>query len=132
MNDEFKQYLTNCLREGLEEELAKAPWWCMICGEGGNYEGERPDEYWFPPVDHECNFDDAKEGTFGWNLKFAQGLPNDEVHNVQAEVYQQLLNAQDDATFAEMYRNIASGFKPSRPGWMDEVEAKCWELTREG
>lgn len=36
------------------ELVAGLPWWCMICGEGGNYEGDRPDYYWFPPENHIC------------------------------------------------------------------------------
>lgn len=50
--------LEDVIREELDKKLkaalAAAPWWCLICGEGGNYEGERPDEFWFPPEDHVC------------------------------------------------------------------------------
>lgn len=52
--NELVDYIQDELRKGLLEELAKQPWWCMLCGMGGNYEGDRPDEYWFPPDDHVC------------------------------------------------------------------------------
>ena len=51
---ELEDYIKAELSRKLEEVLAALPWWCLICGEGGNYIGERPDEYWFPPKDHEC------------------------------------------------------------------------------
>lgn len=54
LSEDFERYLKERLTELLTEEYNKAPWWCGICGEGGNYEGPRPDAYWFPPKDHEC------------------------------------------------------------------------------
>ena len=50
-----QEYLGPMLMKDMAKELAKAPWWCVLCGEGGNYEGKRPDEYWFPPRDHKCD-----------------------------------------------------------------------------
>lgn len=51
---DVEEWLRKEIREGLAKKLAEAPWWCLICGEGGNYEGERPELYWFPPEDHVC------------------------------------------------------------------------------
>ncbi len=53
--NEFEQYLHEELYKRFLGRLAEQPWWCMICGEGGNYEGDRPDAYWFPPEDHVCD-----------------------------------------------------------------------------
>ncbi len=52
--DTFNEQLKEELRKSLLKRLSEEPWWCLICDEGGNYEGERPDEYWFPPADHIC------------------------------------------------------------------------------
>lgn len=51
---ELEDYIKAELSRKLEEVLTALPWWCIICGEGGNYVGERPDEFWFPPKDHVC------------------------------------------------------------------------------
>jgi hypothetical protein len=51
---ELEEYIKSELNRMLSEALAKLPWWCFRCGEGGNYVGERPDEFWFPPKDHVC------------------------------------------------------------------------------
>ncbi len=51
---EFEKYLREELRKKLFKRLGEQPWWCMVCGEGGNYEGIRPDNYWFPPENHGC------------------------------------------------------------------------------
>ena len=51
---EIVKWLKAELNKMLDEKFSKLPWWCMLCGEGGNYDGERPHEYWFPPVDHVC------------------------------------------------------------------------------
>ncbi len=51
----FDEYLKEELKKRLLKRLAEEAWWCLICGEGGNYEGDRPDEYWFPPDDHVCD-----------------------------------------------------------------------------
>lgn len=50
----YLQYIKEELEKALEKRFAELPWWCLLCGEGGNYEDERPDEYWFPPKDHIC------------------------------------------------------------------------------
>jgi hypothetical protein len=50
LEDFIRQEMTN----HLDKTFAALPWWCLLCGEGGNYEGERPDEYWFPPENHVC------------------------------------------------------------------------------
>jgi len=54
VSDAFKDWLRAQIKEAFEEHLAAQPWWCLICGEGGNYEGLRPDRYWFPPKSHRC------------------------------------------------------------------------------
>jgi hypothetical protein len=54
-HNDVKEWLKQEMRKQLDEELAKGPWWCVLCGAGGNYKGERPDEYWFPPEDHICD-----------------------------------------------------------------------------
>lgn len=54
-DETLEVWLKRKLREGLDQALAEAPWWCLLCGQGGNYEGERPDEFWFPPDDHICD-----------------------------------------------------------------------------
>lgn len=57
---EFVEFVKEELKKALAEEFAKQPWWCLICGEGSNYEGERPDEYWFSPEDHVCKVKELK------------------------------------------------------------------------
>lgn len=54
MSESVEEWIRKELKKMLAKKLAKAPWWCLLCGKGGNYEGERPDEYWFPPEDHVC------------------------------------------------------------------------------
>lgn len=53
--DPVREYIRRKLEERVLARLAAAPWWCLICGAGGNYEGERPDEFWFPPESHVCD-----------------------------------------------------------------------------
>lgn len=53
-DDPLREYIYSELEKNLKEVLTTAPWWCLICGEGGNYEGKRPDEYLPPPPSHEC------------------------------------------------------------------------------
>ncbi len=55
--DDVREWLRVELKKMLEEELAKKPWWCMMCGAFGNHEGPEPPAYgtyWFPPKDHVC------------------------------------------------------------------------------
>ncbi len=54
ISEELKEWIQQRIKEEFEKVLAESPWWCPMCGEGGNYEGERPDEYWIPPEDHQC------------------------------------------------------------------------------
>jgi hypothetical protein len=51
---DVEDYIREELQKSLDKTFADLPWWCMICGEGGNYDGERPDEFWFPPEEHQC------------------------------------------------------------------------------
>lgn len=51
---QLKEYIREELDKLFKKVLAEAPWWCMVCGDGGNYEDERPDEYLPPPLDHVC------------------------------------------------------------------------------
>lgn len=53
-DEDLQSYIKRKFLEELDKVLKEGPWWCVICGEGGNYEGERPDAYWFPPEDHVC------------------------------------------------------------------------------
>ena len=50
-----EEYIRRNIAEMLKKTLDTAPWWCIFCGEGGNYDGERPDEYWIPPESHKCS-----------------------------------------------------------------------------
>jgi hypothetical protein len=52
--ESLSEYLDRRLAEIVAERLAETPWWCILCGEGGNYEGPRPDVYLPPPADHVC------------------------------------------------------------------------------
>lgn len=53
-DEDVRSWLQRRLLEELWEALNKAPWWCLICGQGENYEGDRPDDYLPPPSDHVC------------------------------------------------------------------------------
>lgn len=52
--DLVKAFIKQELRKKLQAKFSALPWWCLLCGEGGNYEGERPADYWVPPASHEC------------------------------------------------------------------------------
>lgn len=52
--DNFHEYLKKMIKESFIKSLEEEPWWCLMCGEGGNYMGERPDIYMFPPESHAC------------------------------------------------------------------------------
>lgn len=52
--NELKKYLNDELTKEFERALSAAPWWCLICGDSGNYNGQRPAKYWAPPKDHVC------------------------------------------------------------------------------
>lgn len=51
---DFVGYLVKRLEERLNKKISKYPWLCEICGEGGNFKGEVPEDYWYPPKDHVC------------------------------------------------------------------------------
>lgn len=49
---DVEAYILNSIFNFFERNI---PWWCCVCGEGGNYEGVRPDDYIGPPKDHKCS-----------------------------------------------------------------------------
>lgn len=52
--ESVEEYLARVIRERLVALFAEYPWWCLFCGAGGNYDGDRPDEYPPPPLEHVC------------------------------------------------------------------------------
>lgn len=54
LDDDIKEYLKEELRKEFQRALDESPWWCPMCGEGGNYIGTRPQLYWIPPESHQC------------------------------------------------------------------------------
>lgn len=63
-DETIEEYLKRRLKEELDKKFEAQPWWCLLCGEGGNYEGNRPDFYWFPPKDHVCKKGETLKDAF--------------------------------------------------------------------
>lgn len=58
--DTFREYVKERLREDYKKRLAALPWWCGMCGAGGNgwKPGDDTGAAMLPPTEHydgDCN-----------------------------------------------------------------------------
>lgn len=92
---EVVKWLRDQMKEEWEKMLADQPWWCLLCGEGGNYEGERPDEYWFPPATHICK---PKEPVLMGVGTLSHKLDDPRFNDVKVAMFRYLVEAAEEMT----------------------------------
>lgn len=97
-DSEVVQWLRDQMKEEWEKMLAEQPWWCLLCGEGGNYEGELPDEYWVPPADHICKPKEPVLMGVGTLTPITISLEDPRFDAVKAAMFRYLVDAAGEMT----------------------------------